>query len=207
MEKIKKIKRLVPLLLVVLLVTTITAGTIILSALTNVEVPAVKGSVRPFEGNLTCDCNEQKNINCGKISESEIDQEDLKNAVSDICEGTQAINIKFEGSLIKQNEFGDMDTDESKLNELTCIKTNGDWINGICNEKPETICLNEGNLWNGTACEEIVNEIIEESNQYYCVDKDIYLECPFGISGGIGTRCYKTEELNSWFYCSSGWTQ
>jgi len=43
------------------------------------------------------------------------------------------------------------------------------------------------------------------NNNYYCADKNIYLICPFGISGGIGTRCYKTEELNSWDYCSTGW--
>jgi len=38
---------------------------------------------------------------------------------------------------------------------------------------------------------------------YYCEATDETIECPYGISGGIGTRCYKTEELNSWFYCSS----
>ena len=40
---------------------------------------------------------------------------------------------------------------------------------------------------------------------YYCQIKDLYQDCPFGISGGIGTRCYKTNETNTWHYCSGGW--
>jgi len=53
--------------------------------------------------------------------------------------------------------------------------------------------------------EKLETEAKAGSQSYYCQDKDEYQECPFGISGGIGTRCYKTEELNSWFYCSTGW--
>lgn len=44
-----------------------------------------------------------------------------------------------------------------------------------------------------------------ETQKYYCEDEGSILECPGGISGGQNTRCYLTEEQNSWDYCSSGW--
>jgi len=40
---------------------------------------------------------------------------------------------------------------------------------------------------------------------YECEATQQTKECPFEISGGIGTRCYKNIEHDSWFYCSSGW--
>ena len=43
------------------------------------------------------------------------------------------------------------------------------------------------------------------TQQYTCEATSETRECPFGISGGKGTRCYKTEEHNTWNYCSSGW--
>ena len=46
-----------------------------------------------------------------------------------------------------------------------------------------------------------------DNTQYYCEVESSILECPGGLSGGAGTRCYFTEEKNSWDYCSSGWME
>ena len=46
-----------------------------------------------------------------------------------------------------------------------------------------------------------------ENPQYYCEDKGIILECPGGLSSGKMTRCYLTEEKNSWNYCKTGWLE
>jgi hypothetical protein len=41
---------------------------------------------------------------------------------------------------------------------------------------------------------------------YYCADEPANLrECPWGISGGIGTRCYTNLIKNTWDYCRTGW--
>jgi len=42
------------------------------------------------------------------------------------------------------------------------------------------------------------------SNDYYCEDKDLTLECPGGLSGGLGTRCYNNFKVG-WTTCKSGW--
>ena len=44
-----------------------------------------------------------------------------------------------------------------------------------------------------------------ETNQYYCESESSILECPGGLSGGSGTRCYLNEEKTSLDYCSGGW--
>ena len=44
-----------------------------------------------------------------------------------------------------------------------------------------------------------------ETPQYYCESESSILECPGGLSGGSGTRCYLNEEKTSWDYCSGGW--
>ena len=46
-----------------------------------------------------------------------------------------------------------------------------------------------------------------ETPKYYCEDESSILECPGGLSGGQGTRCYFTKEQNSWDYCDSGWLE
>ena len=46
-----------------------------------------------------------------------------------------------------------------------------------------------------------------DDTKYYCEAESSILECPGGLSGGAGTRCYFTEEQNSWDYCSSGWVE
>jgi hypothetical protein len=46
-----------------------------------------------------------------------------------------------------------------------------------------------------------------EDTNYYCEDKQLILECPGGLSGGKMTRCYLTEEKNTWNYCSTGWLE
>jgi hypothetical protein len=41
---------------------------------------------------------------------------------------------------------------------------------------------------------------------YSCASRNIYDQnCPFGLSEGIGTRCYLNEEKNNWFNCKEGW--
>lgn len=53
----------------------------------------------------------------------------------------------------------------------------------------------------------IVTPTFFDNTQYYCEAESSILECPGGLSGGSGTRCYFTEEKNSWDYCSSGWME
>ena len=41
---------------------------------------------------------------------------------------------------------------------------------------------------------------------YYCDNEpEKLIECNYGISGGLGTRCYLNEEHNRWDYCKTGW--
>lgn len=42
-------------------------------------------------------------------------------------------------------------------------------------------------------------------NTYFCEKENKLLECDYGISGGLGTRCYLDENKTSWDYCSTGW--
>ena len=44
-----------------------------------------------------------------------------------------------------------------------------------------------------------------DTPQYYCESESSILECPGGLSGGSGTRCYLNEEKTSWDSCSGGW--
>ena len=44
-----------------------------------------------------------------------------------------------------------------------------------------------------------------DTPQFYCEAESSIIECPGGLSGGSGTRCYLNEEKTSWDYCSSGW--
>jgi len=44
-----------------------------------------------------------------------------------------------------------------------------------------------------------------DSPKYYCEAKSAILECPGGLSGGLGTRCYINSEKTSYNTCSSGW--
>ena len=46
-----------------------------------------------------------------------------------------------------------------------------------------------------------------DTAKYYCEDESSILECPGELSGGKHTRCYFTEEQNSWDYCSTGWIE
>ncbi len=50
---------------------------------------------------------------------------------------------------------------------------------------------------------------IVQKTYYSCVVKSILKrECPFGISGGLHTRCYLVERGKSpWDYCSTGWVE
>lgn len=43
-----------------------------------------------------------------------------------------------------------------------------------------------------------------EVNLYKC-DNGSPIECPFGLSGGLLTRCYQNEEKTNWFNCKTGW--
>lgn len=44
-----------------------------------------------------------------------------------------------------------------------------------------------------------------DNPKYYCEAKSSILECPGGLSGGLGTRCYINSEKTSWNTCSVGW--
>jgi len=44
-----------------------------------------------------------------------------------------------------------------------------------------------------------------DNPQYYCEKESSIMECPGGLSGGAGTRCYLNEEKSSWDYCASSW--
>jgi len=44
-----------------------------------------------------------------------------------------------------------------------------------------------------------------DTPKYYCEIEKSILECPGGLSGGSGTRCYLDEAKSTWDYCSSGW--
>jgi len=46
-----------------------------------------------------------------------------------------------------------------------------------------------------------------DNNNFYCESESSIIECPGGLSGGLGTRCYLNTEKNSWDYCSSGWAE
>ena len=46
-----------------------------------------------------------------------------------------------------------------------------------------------------------------DNPQYYCESESSIMECPGGLSGGSGTRCYLNTEKDSWDYCSSGWAE
>lgn len=43
--------------------------------------------------------------------------------------------------------------------------------------------------------------------KYYCEQESSIMECPGGLSGGLGTRCYLTEGKTSWDSCLSGWME
>ena len=71
-------------------------------------------------------------------------------------------------------------------------------------EKIETHCRNITTGHYLIVDNKIISKDIKvEIELYHCLL--IERECPYGISGGIGTRCYKTIEHNSWYYCPSGW--
>ncbi len=53
----------------------------------------------------------------------------------------------------------------------------------------------------------VVTPTFFDTPKYYCEAESSILECPGGLSGGSGTRCYLTEEKNSWDYCSSSWVE
>ena len=44
-----------------------------------------------------------------------------------------------------------------------------------------------------------------ETPHYYCEPEGSILECPGGLSGGSGSRCYLNEEKTSWDSCTGGW--
>ena len=44
-----------------------------------------------------------------------------------------------------------------------------------------------------------------QSSIGFCAVSGLTKECPYGLSGGSGTRCYQNIEKTSWFTCSSGW--
>ena len=131
-------KKEILFVMILMLAIAVMAAPIVLNSLTNVEIPAKQDSIpiREYEGNLTCDCNGQKEINCGYVSEQILDENDLASATISICNGTAAINILLDDKLIKQNDFGMISNDEDKLNEDACIKSSGIWDKGVCNEEP-----------------------------------------------------------------------
>ena len=53
----------------------------------------------------------------------------------------------------------------------------------------------------------VVGPTFFETPKYYCESESSIMECPGGLSGGRGTRCYLNTEKNSWDYCSSGWAE
>ena len=166
----------------VLLVATSIAGVITISNNSDAKISFSEEIISPkYVGSLSCDCDAENDFYCGEIDEEDrIDENDLETATGEyyLKKGctTELTDIKFNGFLLKNNSYDMYSTNEAELNEDTCVKTSGNWT--------------------GDACEEIVIEELESTN-YYCAYKDEYQDCPYGISGGIGTRCYKTEELNT----------
>jgi len=46
-----------------------------------------------------------------------------------------------------------------------------------------------------------------EDPKYYCESESSIMDCPGGLSGGTGTRCYLNEAKDSWDYCKGGWAE
>jgi hypothetical protein len=44
-----------------------------------------------------------------------------------------------------------------------------------------------------------------DNPKYYCEAKQSIMECPGGLSGGLGSRCYLNSEKTSWNTCTAGW--
>jgi len=44
-----------------------------------------------------------------------------------------------------------------------------------------------------------------DTPKYACESEGTVKECPGGISGGLGTRCYDDKEHTGWDYCKTGW--
>lgn len=53
----------------------------------------------------------------------------------------------------------------------------------------------------------LLNDQGQPVTKYYCQAESSILECPGGLSTGIGTRCYLNLNKTSYDYCSSGWAE
>ena len=96
----------------------------------------------------------------------------------------------------------------SKLNEGVSLSSQIKYlIKGVQELKAENdllkseVCAKDSNY---TFCNVAIKQTTP-SILYDCEATQTTKECPFEISGGIGTRCYKTIEHDSWWYCSGGW--
>jgi len=118
-------------------------------------------------------------------------------------------NITFECNgkpdFVEVNE-PDMNLDENDFLPLMRLK---------CNKTITNIRDKDGNIlqeidgiksFNRTKLERIKERkiIAEMIGVYYCEAENKTKEC-FGISGGLGTRCYENINQNKWDYCKSGW--
>jgi len=148
------------------------------------------------EGNVSFDCGGDQMVVYVSSGDAKI-ADDFEQVVGSVCAKEVTNVVDWNAREYKENQYGLKSFDENKLKKDICLHE------GLEYDTKISQCLSLEPI-------EIVKESVGMdapivSNEYYCEDKEEYQECPFGISGGIGTRCYKTVELNSWYFCGSAW--
>jgi hypothetical protein len=69
--------------------------------------------------------------------------------------------------------------------------------------KSEAECRDRSDDWKGyKECMKAVKTLVQPIT-YSCLG--IIKECPFGLSSGLGTRCYQDVNKTTWFNCATGW--
>jgi len=178
-------------ILILIFFVSLVSAIVIDLTLQDATIPPIPSEFIQYGGNITFNCGEEPMKRY--MSEPNLDiDDDIESFISNICNQTATSVIDWTGRTYKQNEFGLRSFDQDKLREDVCVKNDQDYNK------------------TSRGCQERLNEtrsLSPEVSQYQCVIEDSIRECPGGLSGGQGTRCYLNILKTTWDSCSSGWIE